>query len=576
MKFKKFNTMLLAMALTGCLCLTPAAAADFTAEFSDGAEEFVREDVFSETVSDDVSVSDEEVSSAEAETVFTEAEEPEFVTETEAAELTSLSDTVYIDGGKYQNSTWALSESGILTVSGTGESFVGLSSKNGSHAKVKKIIVKEGITDIGYASFRNCTNLTSVSLPNTLTKIENFAFERCTSLTSIVIPNNVTEIDPSAFNGCTALSSVKLGKKLTSISIWAFYGCSSLSEIELPASLTYIDTGVFHGCSSLKKIKIPDSVKTLGSDAFLNCTSLESVTLGKNITEIHDSTFAGCHKLSQINITDNITSIGDYAFRNCYALRSLTLGNSVSSLDYKVFEGCTGLKELYFRGNAPDFSDYAFTDLSAAVYYPAGDQTWQPYNMTPHGGVSIRYQTWVPYPVIAGVSNTSTGPKVSWKASSGAAGYYVYRSTNGGAFQLVKKTGALSWTDTKAKTNGAKYQYRICAFNGKNKSEFSSVKTIYYLTTPAAPKLTNTATRRLNISWAKNSKATGYQVQYATNSKFSGAKTVTISNVSTIKKTLTGLTKNKKYYVRVRSVKDVLGAKYYSPWGSVKSLTVKK
>ena len=109
------------------------------------------------------------------------------------------------------------------------------------------------VTAIGENAFYQCP-VTSVTLPSTLTKIDQGAFHYCTSLTSITIPDNVTSIGLYAFEGCTALAEVNFGNGLTSISPWAFMYCRSLTSIVLPASLTSIGGAAFAGCSTLTSI----------------------------------------------------------------------------------------------------------------------------------------------------------------------------------------------------------------------------------------------------------------------------------------------------------------------------------
>ena len=78
------------------------------------------------------------------------------------------------------------------------------------------------------------------------------------------------------------------------------------------------------------------------------------------------------------------------------------------------------------------------------------------------------------------------------------------------------------------------------------------------------------------VDWAQKGSATGYEIQYATNSKFTSAKKVTITNKKTDKTTVSKLSGKKKYYVRVRSYTTVKGTKYYGAWSSVKNVTTKK
>ena len=107
----------------------------------------------------------------------------------------------------------------------------------------------------------------------------------------------------------------------------------------------------------------------------------------------------------------------------------------------------------------------------------------------------------------------------------------------------------------------------------------ATTKKVTVTVNPAGTKLTNVKNykgKKLKASWKKNTKVTGYQVQYSTSSKFKSAKTVTVKGCKNTSKTITKLTKNKKYYVRVRTYKTVGKVNYYSGWSNVKSITIKK
>ena len=107
----------------------------------------------------------------------------------------------------------------------------------------------------------------------------------------------------------------------------------------------------------------------------------------------------------------------------------------------------------------------------------------------------------------------------------------------------------------------------------------ATTKQVTVTVNPAKVKLTsvkNDKGKKLKAYWKKNTKVTGYQVQYSTSSKFKSAKTVTVKGYKNTSTTITKLTKNKKYYVRVRTYKTVSKTNYYSGWSSAKSVTIKK
>ena len=94
------------------------------------------------------------------------------------------------------------------------------------------------VTSIGNEAFRNCSGLTSVTIPNSVTSIGEYAFEHCNGLTSVTIPNSVTSIDFGAFLGCSGLTSVTIPNSVTSIGLSVFADCSGLTSLKVEADNT--------------------------------------------------------------------------------------------------------------------------------------------------------------------------------------------------------------------------------------------------------------------------------------------------------------------------------------------------
>ena len=120
------------------------------------------------------------------------------------------------------------------------------------------------------------------------------AFENCSILTSITIPNSVTSIGEEAFTGCWSLASVTIPNSVTSIGNFTFSRCISLTSITIPGSVTSIGNGVFSGCSDLTSITIPNSVTNIGNSVFRDCSSLTSITIPNSVTSIGENAFYGC------------------------------------------------------------------------------------------------------------------------------------------------------------------------------------------------------------------------------------------------------------------------------------------
>ncbi|MCD8191107.1 MAG: S8 family serine peptidase [Clostridiales bacterium] len=204
---------------------------------------------------------------------------------------------------------------------------------------------------------------------------------------------------------------------------------------------------------------------------------------------------------------------------------------------------------------------------SAGTVYTSG------YNGT---GLSIKYLT---AGKISSLTNTSSGITVKWSKVSGASGYYVYRKTSSGSYKkiaTVKSGSTVSYSDTAVKSNnGTTYIYAVRPYYGSTLGSYTG-KTTVRLTGVSISSLKNVKTRKMTVKWKKNTKASGYQIQYSTSSSFSSYKTVTVSSYKTVSKTISSLTKGKKYYVRVRAYKTVSGTNYYAAWSSKKNVKISK
>lgn len=133
------------------------------------------------------------------------------------------------------------------------------------------------VTTIGHAAFFNSA-VTSVTIPDSVTSIDDNAFGFCSQLTNISIPNSVTSIGFSAFEHCTSLKSITLPSSLRNISMFLFHNCSQLTTIQIPDSVLSIQDYAFGNCISLETIHIPVSVTSIGNRAFAGCPSSMTVT----------------------------------------------------------------------------------------------------------------------------------------------------------------------------------------------------------------------------------------------------------------------------------------------------------
>ena len=241
--------------------------------------------------------------------------------------------------------------------------------------------------------------------------IDLWAFHNCSSLTSVEIPSSVTTIGAYAFDGCRGLKSVTFGEnsQLTSIGGYAFRGCNGLTrvfigDIEAWCSIDFYGTesnplyyahNLYLNGELVTELVIPDGVTSIGSSAFEGCSGLISVSFGENsqLASIGSSAFEGCSGLISVSFGENsqLTSIGSSAFYNCRGLTSVTFGENsqLTSIGLYAFDGCDGLTSIEIPSGVTSIGDNAFrgcdglTISCEATGKPSGwDTDWNKSNCT--------------------------------------------------------------------------------------------------------------------------------------------------------------------------------------------------
>ena len=268
------------------------------------------------------------------------------------------------------------------------------------YAKVRKVIISDKVQSILNKAFYK-TNITSVTIPNSVKDIGESAFASCKGLTSIDLPNSINSIDSGAFSG-TPLISVKWGNSITSIGSFAF-SSAKLTSVILPNSVSSLGDYAFINCKELSSVTLSNKMIKINKYTFSGCTSLKSIVIPNNITEIDEGAFYNCAAASSVVIGNKVASIGDYeenqyqylaqlqygAFENCIGLTSITIPKSVVKIGQKAFKNCDltsitfeDVFPLELKGSGDKHPFYGNSNLT--IYVPASaveqyKQAWPDY-----------------------------------------------------------------------------------------------------------------------------------------------------------------------------------------------------
>ncbi len=418
----------------------------------------------------------------------------------------------------------------------------------------------KSVTSIGEYGFYCCGNLESVKIPDNVTSIGYGAFLSCENLTNVTIGNGVTTLGRGrAFQGCTKLTSIIIGNKLKSIPEETFLNCTNLSYVEIGNGLTRIEKLAFENCSSLKNITIPNSVIYIGQSAFFGC-GLTSITIPYSVTNIESIAFASCSSLSEINVDSNNknyssqdgvlfnynkTKLLQYPIGK--TLATYTIPNSVTSIGYSTFHSCNNLTKISIPNSVTSIEEYAFWGCNSLTSFTIPDSV-----------ISI------------GDSAFSGCDDLTIKCYQGSYAEQ-YAKENNIKYELIVDNNPPHNTDNNSNTqtpnnNSTKPNQTVSPTNNKKTNPSINKVTVPKPAKVKSVKLT-AKKKKLNVKWKKVSGATGYEVTYATNNKFTkNKKTV---KVKKNKVTITRLKSKKWYFVKVRAYKKANGDINYGKWSKV-------
>lgn len=278
--------------------------------------------------------------------------------------------------------------------------------------------------ELGDSVFKNCTNLTEITLPDEISAIPKEAFYDCTSLTT-VNASNVTEIESDAFRNCTSLTTLNVSENVVKMGADALYHTaifneqydedgneavikyfnnwviglkSNLSEnekdiviqegtvgianssirrinsVQLPSTLKYIGDRAFQNqypYNNLSEMNLPEGLISIGSYAF-ESTDLKEITIPSTVESVGSYAFSKT-KIETVVVESGVKEINDYAFNDCSNLKTVTIGDNVQKMGTHVFSNDTALTDVTIGDGTEEIGERAFEGDRALLNVTIGE-----------------------------------------------------------------------------------------------------------------------------------------------------------------------------------------------------------
>ena len=283
------------------------------------------------------------------------------------------------------------------------------------------------------------------------TYLAESVFKNCKSLTSVTIPDSVTKIEAGGFEGCSKLKSATLSKKMTKIEAGTFFKCKSLKDIKLSKNITYIGDMAFACCESLEEIKLPKNITDLSAMTFMYCKSSKSITIPEGLTYLNTVVFSDCKNLTKVVIPKSMTSIAEDAFDNCSKLTDIT---------YKGTKAQWKKIEIWGNMHPSEVIHQAAIHCTDGIVKPTILRTTK----------------------IQSVKVNKTSVQLTWKKTDYIKGYQIQISTDNKFKKNVRTIKIKKSMTTKTTINnlksGKKYYVRIRTYEGKYHSSWSKISSI--------------------------------------------------------------------------------------------------
>lgn len=305
--------------------------------------------------------------------------EKHFYSEVKSREITEVSRTFYVDNVWYRLTDNSLADevevtSGniayegdvnippTVTIQGTTYDVVGVGYRAFySQGNVTSITLPASITYIGEEAFYNADKLQTIDIPEKVKSIGKNAFFNCDLLATVTLHEGLESIGATAFYSMPALKTIVIPSTVTTIGNGAFYNCTSLTSAVLPAGLKAIPETIFRDNKQLADITLPTALETIGKYAFAG-TAITTMQLPATVTQLGEGVFNGCKQLTNMVIPEGVTELGKALFAYCSVLTSVTLPTTLQRVGKESFYGCPSLESIVLPASLKTIGSGAFND----------------------------------------------------------------------------------------------------------------------------------------------------------------------------------------------------------------------
>ena len=368
------------------------------------------------------------------------------------------------------------------------------------------------------------------------------------SNSNITIPSKVNGmkvrgIYEDAFKNNKNLKKVVIEEGIESLWMNAFNGCENLESISIPNSVDSIGIQAFYKCKNLKSIVIPDSVEDIGEQAFAYCENLEELVIGNKVTEIEERAFANCQSLKSITIPDSVQYVEDALFEDCKNLKKVVFSKNLKNISKNMFYGCN-LKNITIPDSVTSIDELAFADCKNL------ENVILPKN--------LKVINECVFASCKSLKSITIGNNVEKICDC--------------VFEEIEKLDCVNYKGTIVQWKKIKIDFEGNSCLKKTDIHCTDGKIEYV--NPTSFWYEKTGRQFVELKWNKVSKATGYEIQLATDKKFTkDKKTINIKKQAQIKTLVKNLKANTKYYMRGRVYKSQVVNKKtinsYSDWSEV-------